>query len=141
MIAPDIEIDAGSTSTDANDAQHLRLFGVQDAGTLQAVACRVGRLNQRHEISKFTLDHVEPRTQDIDLLRVPVPSHPTDCNHASQQPASAERFVDAKSDLANAPGVRVGDYEADIHCDGSNIGDVIVNALELKQDRAHELCP
>ena len=35
--------------------------------------------------------------------------------------------------------MRVGDDEADVHGDGADVGDVIVDALQFQQDRAHDL--
>src|SRR5258707_4740719 len=141
MIAPHIEIDAGGAASYADDPQHPGLVGVQDAGALQAVARRIRRIDECDQIAKLAFDHVEPGLKQVHLLQAPISSNASDRHRASQQPASGEGLVHSQNDFTNTAGVRVCDHESDVGRDGSDIGDVVVHALELQQAGAAELCP
>jgi hypothetical protein len=69
------------------------------------------------------------------LPAVPIPPYSARTNDAAEQPAAGQLFVQRNDRLAQTRGVRIGDHEADVGGDGADIGDVIVDALQLEQNR------
>ena len=138
MVAAHIEIDAGSAAADADDSQGLGLFGTQDAGVLQAVAGGIGRLDQCDQVELalhlVSRRRAAGRTAPAAHARRTPPTHTMP--RSKRLPVSSS--LSAQHHFPQPAGVGVGDHEADVRRDGSDIGDVVVDALQFQQDGAHE---
>ncbi len=115
------------------------MSGCRKPDALQTVARGIGGLDQRNQIAELPLDDLHSVEHRSSLLANPIPSDPANRDHAAQEPASRQFFVQGDRHFPESPGVGVGDHEPDVGGNGADVGDVVVDALQLQQNGAHEL--
>ena len=71
----------------------------------------------------------------------PVVTDAAEGSHAAQKPAPGKLFVQAQDAFLEPHGVRIGHHEGHIGHDGTNVADMIVNALQLEAGGAQGAGP
>src|ERR1019366_7479499 len=137
VIAPHVEIDSRGASSHAHDAQVPCLVGPQDSCLFQTITGGFGGINQTDQIPKFACEEVQRLPQHVQLRWVPAPAHSTDVDHASQQAAASHLLVQSDQRLLEPAGVGIRYDEANIVCNGPDVGDMIADALQVQQDGPH----
>ena len=121
----------------SHDPQVARLVRVQRSGALQPVARGIGGLDDLDEPVEIRRKARDPLQCIVKLNARPGPPDSAGADRGTQQAAAGQRLVDAHHLFAQARSVRIGDHEADVRGDGSDIGGVVVDAFQLEQNRAH----
>ena len=136
LVTPEVEVDPGCPRHHPDHAQVARGLGGQDARAVDPVREGAGvdeQLDERVELASEALEV---------LAQLPPPAqgqlalHASDGDRAAHQPRAEEALLQGDQALPQDLRPARGDAEGHVGGDGADVGDVVVDALQLEEHDA-----